>query len=197
LLPIEQIDSFICSVVNHSDKECGEVLQSLYVSLLNVLDIECDADDGLEQLQEHVFDISIPRNKREFIACCLLRFECNCGEHLDRTAHVEMYKLFDDVFSETLYKVIGIEKKQQTYEKQSALAGELNSRGGWQRLYDSTNWPAIIGAIVVAQGIVCAVASGFIAPRGERVAPDRLRRDAACASRLSERESLDCCRRHE
>lgn len=173
------------------------MLQSLYVSLLNVLDIECDADDGLEQLQEHVFDISIPRNKREFIACCLLRFECNCGEHLDRTAHVEMYKLFDDVFSETLYKVIGIEKKQQTYEKQSALAGELNSRGGWQRLYDSTNWPAIIGAIVVAQGIVCAVASGFIAPRGERVAPDRLRRDAACASRLSERESLDCCRRHE
>lgn len=71
----------------------------------------------------HIFDKDLSQTNQRFIGVCLLRL-LSANEKcfgLEGDFRIKAFRLFDDVFSSDLYPKLGIDIKQQTYEKEKRL----------------------------------------------------------------------------
>lgn len=70
-----------------------------------------------------LFARDFSQNERRFIAVCLLRVLGLSQSYFDknREFNIKTFDLFDDVLYKDVYPVLGVNKSQQTFEKQSRL----------------------------------------------------------------------------
>ena len=98
-----------------------EIIELFYQAILKSQEI--NEESGGSKLVLALFNNELSQQKKRFIGICLLRL-LNIDESLfgnDATLRNKTFNLFDEVFSNDLYKQLSIDIKDQTYEKQSKL----------------------------------------------------------------------------
>lgn len=81
----------------------------------------------LPNVEEAFFDRGLDRQLQRFISICLLRLlNCSACCFEDERFRIRAFEMFDRVFCNDLYRVLHIEKKDQTYEKQSKLESVIS-----------------------------------------------------------------------
>jgi len=76
-----------------------------------------------EEPLDNLFSRKLGAKNRQFVAISLLRLFTikNFSFSTDRNLVIKTYELFDDVFENNIYQVLGISSSQQTYEKERIL----------------------------------------------------------------------------
>lgn len=125
--PLVAIDISLNLISNLEKSDGGE-------SLPSVLTLFCKAVLRSEGLQESIeksetsfevlFNHDFNRQVQRFIAISLVRLLSCSSDCFDLASfRIEAFALFDRVFSDDLYKVLKIDKKEQTFIKQNKLEG--------------------------------------------------------------------------
>ena len=97
-------------------------LEIFFRAVLKAAQVDDELQTG--NPMEALFDGSLGRSKKRLIAVCLLRLlDIDHNLLTDREFRVKVFRLFDEAFSDDIYKYLHIDKKHQTYEKASKISG--------------------------------------------------------------------------
>lgn len=100
-----------------------DLILKVFVQAVRFKILGIEADSLRYHSINSLFDRSLRRQDKRFVAICLLRLLCVNHEYFRKNSelYVKTFDLFDKELSEDLYKRLKIGIKEQTYEKESKL----------------------------------------------------------------------------
>ncbi len=116
--PLLAIDYALQALSRSRRTETSDVMALLSEAILTHLG-RPTTDNPIDDL----FDKDLSHHDRRFVAVCLVRLLAVNGSYFNqhRDFRVNAFALFDDVLSKDVYAKIGIDSRQQTYEKSMKL----------------------------------------------------------------------------
>lgn len=126
LVSLDNILDYVREIPRNSNSRVlQKVLPIYYEAMLRSAEIDISSYDR-PITYEAIFDQTLNQRVRKVVAVSLLRLlSVNSLPFDHRTFRVKAFTLFDEVFSESLYKFLNIKESDQTFEKQRKLEGSI------------------------------------------------------------------------